>query len=305
MRLYPAWDLPGWAGLGLHFSIKMNLKETALDWVRSVVGRHIASNVRRFNISTYLGIPNTNALGYTAYLGPQEGKVVEVGEQFTLFKLSATKFLAVLNSLLTEAASVGDKVRVEGYQLRRFDGSLADGSEDPVVNGCRTLVLGGASSLFPAKWPGRFLGINEKFADAYKEIINPYLQDMIKQLEELPIDGGRRRVINCLIDAGASAPVFVDPSVDKTGEVAPAIRVTVATRKFAGSVELFYSRADDMYSIRLHSDATGSETVLDDITFEVLGEALQDAIDDGAWQLARVTVVARPKASKAVPVQGA
>lgn len=281
----------------------MNLKESALDWVRSVAGKHVGSNIRRFNISTYLGTPNANALGYTSYLGPQEGKVVEVGEQFTLVKLSPTNFLAVLNALLTVSVAAGDKVRIEGYQLRRFDGSLSDGSDDAAVNGSRSIVLGGASTQFPARWPGRYLGINEKFSNAYPEIINPYLRDMIKQMEDMPIDGGRRKVINCLIDAGASAPVFVDPPIEETGEIAPAIRVNVATQKFAGMVEIFYSRADDLYGIRLQSDALENARVLDDITFESLGEALQDAIDDGAWRLARVTVLSKPKGRKAQPLE--
>ena len=43
-------------------------------------------------------------------------------------------------------------------------------------------------------------------------------------------------------------------------------------------------------------DRAFGEHVLEDITFESLGEALQDAIDDGPWRLARVTVLSKPKA---------
>lgn len=281
----------------------MNLKDTAREWARSVVGRHIGRNIRRYDLTTYVGVAGTNMLGYRAYLGPQEGNVVEVGEQFSLVKTSSNKFLAVLNTLLTQPLAVGEKVRVEGYQLRRFDGTLADGSDDAAgASGCRSVVVGGAETQFPVKWPGRYLGINEKFEDTYREIVNPHLQHLIKQLEDMPLDGGFRRVVNCLVDAGGHALDFVDPPVEESGSTPPAIRVTVATRKFTGTVEIYFIRSRDLYGIRLRGQGgPDTDVLLEDIGFEELGEAIQDAIDDGSGQLARVTVLRRAKAAPSVP----
>ncbi len=280
----------------------MNLKDTAREWARTVVGRHIGRNIRRFDLATYVGVAGHNMLGYMAYLGPQEGNVVEVGEQFSLVKTSSNKFLAVLNTLLTQPLVVGEKVRVAGYQLRRFDGTLADGMDDAAdASGCRSTVVGGAETQFPVKWPGRYLGINEKFEASYREIVNPHLQVLIKQLEDMPLDSGFRRVVNCLVDAGGHGLDFVDPPLEESGSIHPAVRVNVATRKFTGTVAIFYKPFGDLYGIRLHGQG-GPETdkVLDNIGFEELGEALQDSIDDGSWQLARVTVLRRAKASPSV-----
>lgn len=281
----------------------MNLKETARDWARTVVGRHIGRNIRRYDLATYVGVAGHNMMGYMAYLGPQEGNVVEVGEQFSLVKTSSNKFLAILNTLLTQPLVVGEKVRVAGYQLRRFDGTLADGSEDAAnADGCRSMVIGGAETQFPVKWQGRYLGINERFSDSYREIVNPHLQMLIKQLEDMPLDGGFRKVVNCLVDAGGKGLDFVDPPLEETGTTPPAIRVNVATSKFTGVVEIFYQSCGDQYGIRLCRESSGgADTVLDNIGFEELGEVLQDAIDDGRWRLARVTVLRRAKAAPSVP----
>jgi len=103
------------------------------------------------------------------------------------------------------------------------------------------------------------------------------------------------------VDAGGHGLDFVDPPLEESGSIHPAVRVNVATRKFTGTVAIFYKLFGDLYGIRLHGQG-GPETdkVLDNIGFEELGEALQDAIDDGSWQLARVTVLRRAKASPSV-----
>src|SRR4051812_27791636 len=102
----------------------MSLKDTAREWLRTVAPTHVGANIRRYDFTTYVGDVRTNMLGGISYLSPQEGKVVETSDQFTLIKISANRFCVVLNSLLSQPVGVGDKVRIAGYQLRRFDGSL-------------------------------------------------------------------------------------------------------------------------------------------------------------------------------------
>ncbi len=100
-------------------------------------------------------------------------------------------------------------------------------------------------------------------------------------------------------------------------EIAPAIKVHVATQAFIGQVEIFYNRPDDMYGIRLAptpleklevAPSAGSRaelnmrlgpTLIEDITFDELGDALLTAIDDETWAQAKVTVL-KPAPKKRV-----
>ncbi len=189
----------------------MSLKDIAREWVRSVAASHLGRNIRRYTFSTYVGEISHNMLGGMNYLGPQEGTVAEVSEQFTLLKVGSNSFCVILNSLLTRPVNPGDKVRIEGYQLRRFDGTLADGSEDPAGDGVKTITLTGTQTMFPVTWEGRYLCINEKFASGYRQIQNPYLRDLIKQCEHMPVNGGLRRIVNILVDANGRDLDFVDP----------------------------------------------------------------------------------------------
>lgn len=136
----------------------MTLQETAREWVKSVAGNHVGANIRRYQWSTYLGELRHNMLGAVSYLQPTEGTVVDANDQFTLVKTSANRFCVVLNALLSEPVTIGSKIGLSFYNLRRFDGSLADGSEDPSSDGCRSFMLTGAETHFPVKWEERYLG---------------------------------------------------------------------------------------------------------------------------------------------------
>lgn len=268
----------------------MSLKDIARDWVKSVIGQHVGSNIRRYECTTYVGELRHNMLGAVAYLLPIEGTVVDANEQFTLVKISANKFCVILTTLLSEPVAIGTKIAVKFYNLRRFDGSLADGSEDPSIGGCRTVMLTGSETLFPVKWEDRYLGVNEKFKDGYREIQNPYLRDLILQMERIPVNGGMRRIVNVLVDAGATALDFVDPPEEQSAVTPPAIRVKVDNKKFVGAVEVFYDRAADTYGILLTPTTAGEERVITDVHFNELGDALQVCVDDETWMQAKVTM---------------
>lgn len=287
----------------------MSLKDIAREWVRSVAANYLGRNIRRYTFSTYVGEISHNSLGGLNYLRPQEGTVADVSDQFTLLKVSANSFCVILNSLLSQPVNAGAKVRIEGYQLRRFDGLLADGSEDPASEGVKSITLTGTQTMFPVNWEGRYLCINERFAAGYRQIQNPYLRDLIKQCETIPVNGGLRRIVNILVDANGRDLDFVDPPEEQGALVAPAIKVNVATKTFVGLVEVFYNRPDDMYGIRLTptpleqlqvAPAAGSGAelnmrlgpmLIEDITFDELGDALLVAIDDEKWAQAKVTVL--------------
>lgn len=279
----------------------MNLKEIARDWVKTVVGAHVGKNIRSYKFTTYLGEVGHNALGGVSYLQPAEGKVVEQSEDFTLIKTGPATFCIVKTPLLSEPVAIGDKVNLKFYQLRRFDGTAADGSDDPSHSGSRTIMLTGVQTYFPVKWEGRYLGINERLAGAYTEIQNPYLRDMLTQMEELRVDGGLRRVVNVLIDAGAKDLAFVDPPEEQSAIVAPGITCTVDTEKFKGPVMIGYDRCSDTYFIGLGVTGQDGAGRREDVHFDELGDRLIDAIDDRAWLKAKVNIVKKAPQKKALP----
>lgn len=269
----------------------MSLKQTAEIWLKSVVSNHVGKNIRRYSWATYLGEVRHNSLGGITYLLPREGKVVDINDQFTLVKTGATEFRVISNELLSQAVNVGDKIGLSFYKLKRFDGTAADGSEDPSDGGVRSIMLTGASTKFPVKWEDRYLGINERFADSYTVIQNPYLRDLIRQMENIPVNDGLRNVVNVLVDAGATDLAFNDPPEELSAESAPAIKVRVNTSKHVGLVEISYNRVPDTYTVKLTPDGEGQSLVLENLYFDMLGDALVDGIDDGQWKLAKVVMI--------------
>lgn len=282
----------------------MTLKEIAKAWTMSVASAHLGSNIRKYAMGFYLGDAHssTNTYGGISFPTPCSGTVVDMNDQFTLVKTKPSEFRTIANRLLSTPVQVGDKIAVKFYQLKRFDGTAADGMDDAAVGRVHSFSLSGAETKFPVKWADRYLGINEKFAGKYQEIHNPYLRDLIQQMENIPVNGGLRRVVNVLIDAQARDLRFNDPTEERSCEDPPAIRVHVSSTKFSGGVEIAYDRAADTYRITLTSNLQGTEPiVLEDVYFDDLGPVLEERIDDGEWLKAKVTLLKAAPKKRAVP----
>ncbi len=280
----------------LYFEKKMESKENIRQWLSQNINKHVGANIRNYTYRFYNGACSHNKLGGVNYLTPSEGKVVEVTDTFTLVKTSPNSFDVILNSYLPAGLTVGDKISMKFYRLNRFDGTNADGTEDPAVGNVRTYSLTGTESKFPVKWDGRYLGsVNEKFQDDYTPIQNPYLRDLIDQMEKFPVNGGFRKVVNVLIDANATGLEFIDPTEAKSAEIPPAIKCRVATKKIVGTVSVEYDRATDTYTIRVTPDGKDEE-VSDMVHFDELGPQLIELIDDDQWL--NVKVIITKKASK-------
>ncbi len=263
--------------------------------MREVARDHLAKNIRNYSYSRYDGLAHTNALGGTSYLRPTEGKVVTVIEGHTVVKTAASQFTLVSSELLSQPVRIGDKIGLTFYNLRRFDGTNADGTDDPAAGGVKSYSLTGTQTYFPVKWEGRELGINNRFREAYTEIKNPYLQDLIRQLEQIPVNGGLRKIVNVLVDANGRNLRFVDPGGSSAEK--PAILVDVETAKHKGLVDISYDRGADWYCVRLvPADGTPPQDV-EPVYVDQLADVLIDGIDDGEWRKATVTMIkAAPKA---------
>lgn len=280
----------------------MSLKDQAKTFITSVISNHLAANIRTYKWKTYTGERNTNSLGGVSFLSAESATVVDTDGTFTLFKVKPSEFVIVKTDLLSEPVQIGAKVALSFYKLKRFDGTSADGSDDPTVAGIRTIMLTGAKTIFPVKWEGRYLGINERFADQYREIGNAYLRDLLTQMESQYVDDGMRAPINVLIDANATQLDFIDPGVDCGSLVAPGLRVRVASSKFQGDVTIEYDRGADTYRVILEPQDSLERIVVDDVHFNELGNVLVESIDDGEWRKAKVTVLkAAPKKKAPAP----
>ena len=271
-------------------SFKFLSSESARQYVTAKAQKYIPANVRKYTWSTYTDEVRYNSLGGVSYLSDQTGTVVDMDEDFALIKIARSHFAVVAKHLLDKPVAVGDKLSLSFYKLRRFDGTSADGSDDPAVGSVRTCMLTGIYTHFPVKWEGRHLGINEKFAESYQVISNPYLRDLIVQMENISINDGRRAVVNVLVDAGAQNLSFSDPGEDDVLTNPPGIHCDVKTAKFEGRVSVVYDRGMDTYTVLLSKDGV-VQSESQDVHFNELGEALTRAIDDGHWLKAKVTVL--------------
>ena len=279
----------------------MNLKDQARNWIKTVVGSHLGRNIRTFKFVTYTGETSHNQLGGVSYLMPAEGKVVEQGEDFTLIKTGPGSFTIVVSKLLSEPVALEDKVTVNFYKLRRFDGTAADGTDDSSVDGCRTVMLTGVETRFPVTWEGRYLGINERYAASYTVIQNPYLRDMITQMERETVDGGLRHTVNVLVDAGATNLTFTDPVEEESATTPPGMSMQISSSKFTGKVFVGYDRGADTYFIDLAAGEGGETHRIDDVHFNELGERLIEAIDDREWLKAKVVITKKAPKKRAQP----
>lgn len=279
----------------------MTLKDQARKWIQTVVANHLGRNIRTFKFVAYTGETSHNQLGSVSYLMPAEGKVVEQGEDFTLIKTGPGSFTIVVSQLLSEPVALKDKVAVTFYKQRRFDGTAADGSDDSAVDGCRTVMLTGVETRFPATWEGRYLGINERHSASYTDIQNPYLRDMITQMEREKVDGGLRYIVNVLVDAGATNLTFTDPVQEESVAAPPGMAAQIANSKFTGSVFVGYDRGADTYFIDLTAGEGGDTHRIDDVHFNELGDRLIEAIDDREWLKAKVVITKKAPKKKAYP----
>lgn len=257
----------------------MNRSEIG-DQLSKLVANHVPRNARSFKFRIYDGEPMVSGLGFSVDPKPFDGAVIAVTQEAIVVKTGRIEFAVLDRKLVTEVPDEGALVHVEPYVRRRFDGQRADTPEvrtaytadgDPYT--ITSQVLGAA----PAKLP-------------IPEPQCPELRELIQQLEQLPAPDGLRRITHLLVDAGAHDITWVDPTPSKIIETPPSITCSVSTAKFEGQLTVLYERGPDSYAIELRRAGELLERV-DEVYFDVLGDALARRIDDGRWRQIRVSVV--------------
>lgn len=265
--------------------------------VAAIARATLPSNAKTYSYRTWDAQLSVNQLGGIRYLTPSSGTVVSQADGLTIVKTGRTTFDAVSTELLDKPLSVGDRVDLSYYQLRNFDGKRADGSE----YGAGVFALTGAKTYLPCRWPDRYYGVlRDATVAQFTPIQNACLRELILQLEDMPVDGGMRKVANVLVDANATALTFTDPPF--LGAMNPAMSMHIASGKFIGQLTIYYNAGADTYGIRLEPQGIPEATRLTDIYFDDMGKALLEHIDDGSWKNVKVNVTKKASVPRKKPL---
>lgn len=268
-------------------------KQDARNWLKTVAHNHLSTRTRSYTYSVYTKEPTiSSSLGLQMDLSPQEGKVVEINDDWLLVKKGrAAEFFICARHLLEQTPDIGATVKITPYARRGFDGRRLD---EPVVEDCgnglvvRRFLLGATESPLP---------IDKATLSCFQ------LKEMISQIEALKAPDGVRRLSQVLIDAGAcNGPVsYLDPTDEDIIALAPKVRFRIESGKHQGYLDIEYDRGLDYYRVKLIEDISlNTLKEIDDVDFTSLAEVVADLVDDGQWRMAKVEVLKpAPKLKKA------
>lgn len=267
----------------------MLTNEHARAWLKTVVAAHLPKTGHAVNYKyrTYVMSPQGNAIGLMADLHPQEGKVVEVSDDWCLLKLDRVSFFVADRRLLDSTPDLGAVVRITPYARRGFDGLRADTPAKQEIDGVviRTFTVGRVTTRLP---------IVNREGLRCQELI-----DTINLIEDQLTPDGCRSLSQALVDAGAAGhPIgYKDPLPIEILHLRPSLQFRVSTAKFQGHLNIVYDRAGDHYVVQLAEFNTAEIVKQEDgVLAPDLAAAVVRLIDDQAWRIAKVEVLkAAPK----------
>lgn len=269
----------------------MLTKEQARTWLQSVVINHLARNVNNYKFTPYVGGPTENTLGLMSDLQPQEGKVVEVSDDWCLLKTDRARFFVIDRQLLESTPEVGATVVITPYARRQFDGRRADAPTEEISNGVvfQRFTIGRVTTHLPI--------VNRE------NLRCPELIETIKLIEDQMTPDRCRSLSQALVDAGAAGhPIgYKDPLPSEIIAMPPSLQFRVSTKKFQGNLNIVYDRAGDHYVVQLADPNTAEIVKQVDMVFTPdLASTVVDLIDDGAWRIAKVQVT-KPAPKRRAP----
>jgi hypothetical protein len=242
-----------------------------------LVVNHVPSNARNYEFIIFDGEPKVSTLGFHIDPKPFEGRVIAKTDDAIIVKTGRIRVAILDRALVTEDPAEGTKVQVAPYARHRFDGQRADTPEERTEldssgtpHTMMTLALGSAPARLPIPKPRC-----------------PELEDLIRQMEELPAPDRFRRITHLLVDAKARDFTWVDPLPEDIIHTPPAISFSVDTAKYQGRVTVLYDRGIDLYMVELSRDGECVERV-ENVYSDDLGDVLEKLIDDGEWRRIRV-----------------
>ncbi|CAB3648251.1 GTPase [Achromobacter pestifer] len=253
----------------------MDIK-TINELMPALAKRHLPTNVYSYQCAIYNGRPQYPWLHFDPH--PFKGRVIAKTDEAIIVKTGRANFAALDRTLVTDVPDEGDRVHVEPYARRRFDGQRADTPEEPtgftadgLPHAVNILLL---RTCAPAKLP-------------IPQAHCPYLQDLINRLEHQAAPDGVRSLTHLLVDACAGEFAWIDPPPKDIIRTPPSISFSVSTRKFQGRVTVLWHVGSLSYEFQLHRDGELIKRV-DDVSPADLGKTLERLIDDGQWRRIRV-----------------
>lgn len=252
--------------------------EQAHLWLKSVLRHHLASNARTYSYAAYTHEPQRHGtFGYQVDPKAQEGKVVEVSDEWLLLKTGRNSFYVIDKTLMDCIPDRGATVRVRPYARRRFDGCRLDAPEKS-ENGFTTFVIGKRISRLP---------IDKTTLRSF------YLRELITQIEEMSAGDGFRTIAQALIDAGAHLePVaYQDPADEEAYDKPASLTFRIKSNKHDGHLQIQYDLVIDYYVIRLLNADGSLKKECKDVGFDQLADVIVSMVDDGRWRIAHVEIL--------------
>lgn len=213
---------------------------------------------------------------------PFVGEIVEYSDQIMIVKTKATEYMAVALEYVTCKPKIGTKVVVTPYARRQFDGSRCDRYEAEVQGTeCNKQYVIKREALYPMD--------NTYFPTERPGTKSSLFRQLIKCIQLLFAPHGLRNVVHVLVDANAKNFRFYDPAIDYGGSY-PYLQCDVDTSKFKGFEKIWIYPNGYEFGISLGRDnlMLGTEV---NISYEVLGEKLEELIDDGSWRKIEVEIL--------------
>lgn len=247
----------------------------------ALVADAIPKNAQRIDCTFFDDRPMHNAFAMRVDPRPVEGRVVALTDEAIIVKTGRIAFVAVDRMLATESPAVGTKVRATPYFRRDFSGERLDAPrQENWINGdgkaheMNVMVIGSRVARIPLP----------------HKPTNPYLADLVEQLEILRTPDSLRTIANMLVDAKAEAIEVVDPAEAHLSDTPPEISFAVTTKKFTGRIAVLYDDGTMNYAVELRAAGAVAERIAN-VKVTHLAEILADRIDDGTWRRIHVEML--------------
>lgn len=274
-------------------------RQRAHQWLSTLVGPYLPRGKRDFSFRLYEGEGITRTGEGMMFLSPAQGEVIGVSPEFIALRTGETRFDVITAPSVEQPLSIGQRVKLRYYDMRRFDGSRVSADLDLVDESAgQSAVADVLRVRLPIAWPGRALPPSMRMGAALMPQAQSRAMMMLVEALEAQMCDSLRNVPSLLVDAGArqvrihEVPVEMLFGKPVPGSGMAAIHVTVRTRRFAGSVELGFDEVSGTFSALLNSGAgpAASQNFVGLQPSDV-ANLLMERVDDGRWRLVQTEAV--------------
>lgn len=241
------------------------------DWLHSNAHTLLTPGVGTYNVRMLRNCKFMSPTLGVAIAPPNViGTLVKLSATFAVMQDSADHFTVLDSALLGPIPpALHTRIQITPYHARDFDGvSLYQlpASENPE----NARLIGKRRCMPPVQAQSEFVQI------------------LLEQITDLPAPDGVRTITEALVDAGARREgVFITEDPTK---LLYSVTFKVASSIFEGTVAIGYEVSSDLYWVELAKQGEEAKHI-DDVYFDCLGDIICEAIDDGLWQQAQITVL--------------